>query len=253
MMLLEMFQRFDDLLTMDGSFKVLLVGLAREGEGHGSRNRSPAGIDLAQDGSPASPGPSGGWGFLKREAEFIPEDDFGAPPPRLFYWDPGQIVFQPSLHGFALAFGSSRQRLLWPVARPVQEVLETIRMIPDSKLPFDQLGHPRERPAIRIETTAQRTAIQESFQLLLLLRTQFRSSARCFSLPQTAQTTRFDPPRPIADRGSTDSQMSRDVRLRHPASLQQPSALQPPFFQLLVRQIRWFPCHPSVVGQIKLT
>src|SRR5260370_7332828 len=83
-MLLQMLKRFKDLLAMDGSFEMPFVDLAREAEGH-RRGQSPAiRGDLTQDRSFASPSPSRSQGFLKGEAKFIPEDDFGAHPPRLF-------------------------------------------------------------------------------------------------------------------------------------------------------------------------
>jgi len=83
-MLLQMLKRFDDLFAMDGSFEMPFVDLAREGEGHRRGQSPPIRGDLAQDRSLASPSPSRSQGFLKGEAKFIPEDDFGAQPPRLF-------------------------------------------------------------------------------------------------------------------------------------------------------------------------
>src|SRR5260370_41297267 len=83
-MLLQMLKRFKDLLAMDGSFEMPFVDLAREGEGHRRGQSSAIRGDLAQDRSFASPSPSRSQGFLKGEAKFIPEDDFGAQPLRLF-------------------------------------------------------------------------------------------------------------------------------------------------------------------------
>lgn len=83
-MVLQMHKRFEDLLAMDGSFEMPFVDFAREAEGH-RRGQSPSVRgDLAQDGSFASPSPSRRQGFLKGESKFIPEDDVGAQPPRLF-------------------------------------------------------------------------------------------------------------------------------------------------------------------------
>ena len=83
-MVLKMFQSLKDLLTVDRSFKMPFVDFTRESKGHRRRQNPTIPANLSQDRSPSSTGPGRRRCFLKREPKFIPEDDFGAQPLRLF-------------------------------------------------------------------------------------------------------------------------------------------------------------------------
>jgi len=81
---LQMLERCDYLLTLDGTFKMTLVDLARHRQGYRSRQNPPIPCRAPQDGPFAFACPGCCHWFQKREAKFIKEHDDCAEPPTLF-------------------------------------------------------------------------------------------------------------------------------------------------------------------------
>jgi len=82
--LLDVLECGDHLITLDGTFKMTLVDLARHRQGNCRRQNPPIACHSPQDGPLALASPGGRQRFQVREAKFIKEHDDCAELQRLF-------------------------------------------------------------------------------------------------------------------------------------------------------------------------
>ena len=80
----KMSQCFDELLAVDGTFKMPFVDLAGKRQGYCRGQRPPFPGHSTKKGSFSDASPGGSQRFLKGEAKFIPKHDFCADSLRLF-------------------------------------------------------------------------------------------------------------------------------------------------------------------------
>ena len=77
----KMVERFDELLAIDGTFKMSFIDLAGKRQSHRGGESSPFFGHSAEEGSFSCAHPGRCQRFLKGEAKFIPTHDFCVEPP----------------------------------------------------------------------------------------------------------------------------------------------------------------------------
>ncbi len=156
-----------------------------------------------------------------------------------FFPDPRPILFEPGPDHFLISLFGADGRDLWAPARGSEPSGQVIGMVCDTKLAPDQITNPSQSPAIGLESGLDGALAEDPQDAVPMCGGQPRRSSRPGMAAKGFQPRSRMIPQllgPLLNGPETDAQSSGDRGMSQAAGSEQPSALQPTFFNLVLSQ-----------------
>ena len=228
---LKMPQEDNDVGSVDRMIEVPLVDPPRQCQGDRRRYLTTL-TDPSQDGSPPRGGPCAprpAW----NEKPVSSMTTMAACFRRAFFADPRPILLKPGPDHFLISLFGVNGRDLWAPTRSPEPSGQVIRMVRDTELAPDQITDPSQGPAIGLESGLE-GALAEGLQDAVPLR-----GGQPGRSPRPVPAAKGSQPRgrmiaqlfgPLPNGPEADTQPSGDLGMSQATGSEQPSTLQPTFF-----------------------
>jgi hypothetical protein len=165
---------------------------------------------------------------------------------RAFFADPRPILLKPGPDHFLISLFGVNGRDLWAPTRSPEPSGQVIRMVRDTELAPDQITDPSQGPAIGLESGLE-GALAEGLQDAVPLR-----GGQPGRSPRPGPAAKGSQPRgrmiaqllgPLPNGPEADTQPSGDLGMSQATGSEQPSTLQPTFFNLALSKFARAPHH----------
>ena len=165
---------------------------------------------------------------------------------RAFFADPRPILLKPGPDHFRISLFGVNGRDLWAPTRSPEPSGQVIRMVRDTELAPDQITDPSQGPAIGLEPGLE-GALAEGLQDAVPLR-----GGQPGRSPRPGPAAKGSQPRgrviaqllgPLPNGPEADTQPSGDLGMSQATGSEQPSTLQPTFFNLALSKFARAPHH----------